>query len=159
MTVYHSNDTRSTVTRWSFDNDQRHVTAFRPISEVAHSWLYDNQIWRPSVKKVALGLRPRATFSTSGSSYLVVVWPTMSCFADWSKCCYVTLSLIICSPLYGHPGWHTMSPGWHYNVTAGDREAVTWRSENANVRCILRCFCLRFVCFCLFFWRYRKYFY
>ena len=36
------NDTRSTVTRWSFDNDQRHVTAFRPISEAAHSWPYDN---------------------------------------------------------------------------------------------------------------------
>ena len=23
-------------------NDQRHVTAFRPISEAAHSWSYDN---------------------------------------------------------------------------------------------------------------------
>ena len=41
----------------------------------------------------------------------------------------------------------TMSPGWHYNVTPGDREAVTWRSLNANVRYIVRCFCLRF---CLF---------
>jgi len=28
-------------------------------------------------------------------------------------------------------------PGWHYNVTPGD---VTWRSLNANVRYILRCF-------------------
>ena len=36
-----------------------------------------------------------------------VVWPTMSCFADWSKHCHVTLSIIICSPL--HPGWrHVM---------------------------------------------------
>ena len=26
--VYHYNDTRSTVTRQSFDNDKRHVTAF-----------------------------------------------------------------------------------------------------------------------------------
>ena len=37
---------RSTVTRSSFDNDfdndERHVTAFRPISEAAHSWSYDN---------------------------------------------------------------------------------------------------------------------
>jgi len=32
----------STVTRWSFDNDQRHVTAFRPISKTAHSWSDDN---------------------------------------------------------------------------------------------------------------------
>jgi len=41
VTVYHYNDTRSTVTRWSFDNDRCHVTAFRPISEAAHSWSYD----------------------------------------------------------------------------------------------------------------------
>ena len=41
MTVYHCNDTRLTVTRWSFDNDERHVTAFRPISEAARSWSYD----------------------------------------------------------------------------------------------------------------------
>ena len=40
-----------------------------------------------------------------------------------------------------------MSPGWHYNVTPGD---VTWRLLNANVRYILRCFCLG-PTFCLFF--------
>ena len=44
VTVYHYNDTRSTVTRrWSFDNDKRHVTACRPISEAAHSWSYDSE--------------------------------------------------------------------------------------------------------------------
>ena len=42
------NDTRSTVTRWSFDNDKPHVTAFRPISETANSWSYDNKQWRHS---------------------------------------------------------------------------------------------------------------
>ena len=36
VTVYHYNDTRSTVTRRAFDNDQRHVTALRPISEAAY---------------------------------------------------------------------------------------------------------------------------
>ena len=50
VTVYHYNDTRSTVTRWLFDNGQRHVTAFRPISEAAHGWSYDNTLcqrqWR-----------------------------------------------------------------------------------------------------------------
>jgi len=45
VTVCHYNDTRSTVTRWSFDNDQRHVTAFRPISEAAHSWSCDKLQW------------------------------------------------------------------------------------------------------------------
>jgi len=32
-------------TRSSFDNDERHVTAFQPISEAAHSWSYDNTHW------------------------------------------------------------------------------------------------------------------
>ena len=46
---------------------------------------------------------------------LFVVWPTMSCFADWSKRHHVTLSIIICSPLHGHPGWQ-MSPGWRHVI-------------------------------------------
>ena len=29
-------------TRSAFDNDECHVTAFRPIIEAAHSWSYDN---------------------------------------------------------------------------------------------------------------------
>jgi len=65
-------------------------------------------------------------------SHVTVVWPIMSCFADWSKCHHVTLSIIICSPLHSHPGWQ-------YNMT--------WCSLNANVRFILHCFCLRLVCF------------
>jgi len=45
VTVYHYNDTvdRDAL---SFDNDQRHVTAFRPISEAAHSRSYDNETCR-----------------------------------------------------------------------------------------------------------------
>ena len=35
---------QSTVTSWSFDNDERHVTAFRPISEAAPSWSYDKSL-------------------------------------------------------------------------------------------------------------------
>ena len=35
--------THVTVKRWTYDNAQRHVTAFRPISEAAHSWSYDNK--------------------------------------------------------------------------------------------------------------------
>jgi len=30
-----------TVKRWTYDNAECHVTAFRPISEAAHSWSYD----------------------------------------------------------------------------------------------------------------------
>ena len=33
---------RVTVKRWTYDNAQRHVTAFRPISEAAHSRSYDS---------------------------------------------------------------------------------------------------------------------
>ena len=72
---------------------------------------------------------------------IVVLWSTMSCFADWSKCCHVTLSIIICSLVHDHLGWH-------YNVTPGD---IMWRPLNANARYILRCFCVRSVCFFLFF--------
>jgi len=36
------------------DNAQSHVTSFRPISEAAHSWSDDNEIWWPSLKNVAL---------------------------------------------------------------------------------------------------------
>jgi len=73
----HYSDYRSTVKRWTFNNAQRHVMTFRPISEAARSWSCDNQIWRTSVENVALGLRPCATFSTSGSSYLNVTLTTM----------------------------------------------------------------------------------
>ena len=33
-----------TVKRWTYDNAQRHVMAFRPISEAARSWSDDNEI-------------------------------------------------------------------------------------------------------------------
>jgi len=39
-----------TVKRWTYDNAQRHVTAFRPISEAAHSWSYDNTFWSTGVR-------------------------------------------------------------------------------------------------------------
>jgi len=36
-----------TVKRWTYDNAQRHVTAFRPIIEAAHIWSYDRNILAP----------------------------------------------------------------------------------------------------------------
>jgi len=33
---------RVTVKRCTYDNAQRHMMAFQPISEAAHSWSYDN---------------------------------------------------------------------------------------------------------------------
>ena len=62
VTIYH---TRSIATHWSFDNDKCHITAFRPISEAAHSWSYDNQTWWTEGENVSLGLCPCVTFSTS----------------------------------------------------------------------------------------------
>jgi len=63
-------------------------------------------------------------------TFCIVVWPTMSCFGEWSKRRHVTLSIIIYSLLHGHPGWHC-------NVSPDD---VTWRSLNENVRYILHFF-------------------
>jgi len=51
---------------------------------------------------------------------LSYVWPTMSCFADWSKRRHVTLSIIIWSTLHGHPVWH-------YNVTRVSYVLSVWR--------------------------------
>jgi len=48
---------------------------------------------------------PLCNIFNLSSSCLIVVWPTLSSFADWSKRHHVTLSIIICSPLHGHPGW------------------------------------------------------
>ena len=39
--VGHYNDPWSTVKQRTFDNAQRHVTTFRPISEAARSWSCD----------------------------------------------------------------------------------------------------------------------
>jgi len=72
------------------------VVVGHTTKHMTHSRSWDMEIGRPSVKDVTLGLRPRVTFSTKGSSYfhvpltivrhlLRVVWPTISCFADWSK--------------------------------------------------------------------------
>ena len=40
------NVARTIVTRSSFDNDERHVTAFWPINEAVHSWPYDKMAYR-----------------------------------------------------------------------------------------------------------------
>ena len=74
---WHYNVTWVTVKRWTYDNAQRHVMAFRPISEAARCWSCDNQMWWPSVENVALGLCPHTTFSTEGPSYLDVRLTTM----------------------------------------------------------------------------------
>jgi len=61
----------------------------------------------------------------------------MSCFADWSKRLHVTLSIIICSPLHGH---------------------VMFTKCKRNIYTTLS-FCLRFVCFFLFFCHTTKHIY
>ena len=117
-------------------------TLYRWCTVVSSTSKYD----KPKVENVTRRHSPSATFSNEGHHILIVVWPTMSCFADWSKRRQVTLSIIIC-PLHGHPVWH-------HNVTRCD---VTWCSLNANVRYILRCFCLRLVCFFCFLTSYCKF--
>ena len=49
----HYNVTRVTVKLWTYDNAQRHVTAFRPISEAANSWSYDKIFWSAERKCAA----------------------------------------------------------------------------------------------------------
>jgi len=49
---------QSTVTCSAFDNDECHVMAFWPISEVAHSWSYDKMI-------LCVGLEISPSYSTA----------------------------------------------------------------------------------------------
>ena len=67
------------------------------------------------------------------------VWPTMSCFADWSKCSHVTLIIIIWSTRHGRPCVIIMINGhvtaYHYNDT---RSREIWWPWVENVALGLR---------------------
>jgi len=56
-------------TRSSFDNDECHMTTKKLI--VGHTTIKHDE---PEVENVARGRSPRATFSTSGSSYLMLTY-------------------------------------------------------------------------------------
>jgi len=62
----------------------------------------------------------------------------MSCFADWSKRCHVTLSIIICSLFHGHPGWR-------YNVTPGEQTKCKRQTADRVVYYWLLYFLFHFV--------------
>ena len=55
------------------------------------------------------------------SEYCIVVWPTTSCFADWSKRRHVTFSIIEWRAIHGHDlvtinRWRTVVSGtWKYD--------------------------------------------
>jgi len=120
VTVYNYNDTRSTVTRWSYDNDQRHVTAFRPISEAAHSWSCDNiqmmhgvdiEIWWTKVENVARGRSLSATFATEGHHISMShERPCFICFVVWPS---TSLKLYI---VFWDGGETRVSIVWHLKM-------------------------------------------
>jgi len=74
---------------------------------------------------------PECDISTSGSSYLIVAWPTTSCFTDWSKRRHVTSSIIECPPRHGRPSDSSMSDVRHWidRLDPGNSGCVR------NVRC------------------------
>jgi len=84
--------------------------------------------------------------SRDGSTFLIVAWPTTSCFADWSKRRHVEHYRLFTA---------SRSTVRQFNVwrqtlnclTATRRSLYTFYT--VNVIHILRCFCLRFVCFAL----------
>jgi len=59
--------------------------------------------------------------------HIIVVWPNMSCFADWSKCCHVTWIIIQWSTRHG-------------------RLCIITMLLNVTIRYILRCFCWCDIC-------------
>ena len=76
-TVWHYNVTCVTVKRWTYDNAQRHVTAFWPIREAAHSWSYDNQIWWIWGWKCRMRAQPECDMFNRELSYLNVARMTV----------------------------------------------------------------------------------
>ena len=103
--------------QWTVCESVQQVTLCRWCTVVSSISKYDG----PEVENVARGRSPNATFSTSGPSYLIVVWPTMSCFADWSKWSHVTLIIWSTVPRYCRPCAIIMTNGHvticHYNDT------------------------------------------
>jgi len=70
----------------AYDNDECHVTAFRPISEAAHSWSYDNLTcrwtWKLDSNDVALSwLRASKMTQDFNSTRL----PDQSALSFWSS--------------------------------------------------------------------------
>jgi len=103
------------------------------------------------LENVARWSRPSATFSTEGHHIWLSydqLWAASLIGRNavtwrWALSYYVhRFTVTRCDIIMSHM--------WNYNVTRRD---VTWCSLNANVRYILRCFCLRLVCFCFVFWR------
>jgi len=78
----------STVTRSAFDNDECHVTAFRPICDAAHSWSYDNicwllfdHSWLPSDGSI-----DRLRFETPVRHRIAYLRINLSAKYEWTKC-------------------------------------------------------------------------
>jgi len=90
--------------------------------QMKHGRSCDIQIWWPSVENVALGLRPRATFSASGSSYFSVTLTTMHhLYNDW---------------------WHQLKPTtssssfpWQPFTTTNTNPSKHWRHVTA-IHCV-----------------------
>ena len=100
-----------TAKRWTYDNAQCHVTAFRPISNAARSWSYDTQPCLPwaspsSIVKQSNGQNSKITQVTwQCRKYLIVAIKWLEWFHienisihckqchwwltknPWSKCC------------------------------------------------------------------------
>jgi len=85
----------------SFDNDERHVTAFRPISEVARSWSRDNAIM---LCKLTFGFVDGVMFEHNAANYTSHAghathrfWSqslSNNCVSSWRQItCYFSLHL------------------------------------------------------------------
>jgi len=99
-----ADDTHSRFTTVSEDDISFKLVVGHTTKHMKHSHSCDTEIWWPLVENVAPGLCPRATFSTSGSSYFNV---------HSLPCTHIHTRLTALFP--GLPGWAStrkLKPIW-----------------------------------------------
>jgi len=110
---------RVTVKRWTHDNAKRHVTAFRPISEAAHSWSCDNQEWQCPGCVICVRLCPIHTTRHTRQNRPVcvvsgaAVWTGQlllicACDSRRVKRCIIILIMMIIDLIFVIPRYHML---------------------------------------------------
>jgi len=94
--------------------------------QMKHGRSCDTEIRRPSVENVALEQRPRATFSTSGSSYFNVTLTTMHHLYNvkYKRC--IAHSSLILKPFNQVFKWKWQSRKWAQNFRTANSNASCW---------------------------------
>ena len=108
-----------TVKWWTYDNAQRHVTAFQPINDAAHSWSYYKLTCRCS--ELDLQIRDCVWYSCAARAVSVNFFFFTFCCLDEPEKCFSEWQRVpeFCGPLANPVEWSECSGGgvgccYHY---------------------------------------------